>query len=92
MASLNPFEAKRSFSLHREIGLVCNWIVAVVGDDTSNLEAVKAARVSGKAKEQFAPLYAELEALKSAKISPCVAYESWPVRTMNGPALVEDAV
>lgn len=44
---------------HLAMGMV---MLVVVGDDTSNLEAVKAAKVPGKAKERFAPLFAELEA------------------------------
>lgn len=44
---------------HLAMGMV---ILLQVGDDTSNLEAAKAAKVPGKAKERFAPLFAELEA------------------------------
>jgi pseudoazurin len=44
---------------HLAMGMV---MLVVVGDDTSNLEAVKAAKVPGKAKERFAPLFEELEA------------------------------
>ena len=44
---------------HFAMGMV---MLVVVGDDTSNLEALKAAKVPGKAKERFAPLFAELEA------------------------------
>lgn len=43
-------------------GQLVGAVLVVVGDDLSNLEAVKAAKVPGKAKERFAPLFAELEA------------------------------
>jgi pseudoazurin len=44
---------------HFAMGMV---MVVVVGDDLSNLEAVKAVKTPGKAKERFAAVFAELEA------------------------------
>ena len=44
---------------HLAMGMV---MIVVVGDDISNLEAARAAKVPGKAKERFAPLFSEIEA------------------------------
>lgn len=44
---------------HFAMGMV---MVVVVGDDLGNLEAAKAAKAPGKAKERFEALFAELEA------------------------------
>jgi pseudoazurin len=44
---------------HLAMGMV---MMVVVGDDISNLEAARAAKVPGKAKERFAPLFSEIEA------------------------------
>jgi pseudoazurin len=44
---------------HLGMGMVA---IIVVGDDVSNLEAVKAAKLPKKAQERFAPLLAEFEA------------------------------
>jgi pseudoazurin len=44
---------------HLGMGMVA---IVVVGDDISNLEAVKAAKVPKKAVERLAPLWAEIEA------------------------------
>jgi pseudoazurin len=44
---------------HLGMGMVA---LVVVGEDTGNLEAVKAAKVPKKAQERFAPLFAEIEA------------------------------
>jgi pseudoazurin len=44
---------------HLGMGMVA---LVVVGDDTGNLEAAKAAKVPKKAQDRFAPLFAEIEA------------------------------
>ncbi len=43
---------------HLGMGMVA---LIVVGEDTSNLEAVKAVKMPKKAQERFAPLFAEVE-------------------------------
>lgn len=43
---------------HLGMGMIA---IVVVGDDVSNLDAVKAAKMPRKAQERFAPLFAEIE-------------------------------